>query len=191
MKKCLKCQHKEDDNANFCGMCGAPFITNNSGTLSTMHPIDEETNEDLVFKYSFTGDSWFYAIIIFPLSIVLFVCTIIRSHLISVLKEEADLIERKSDFTNVSRISKRKKIGLYDRYNGRIILEPNYDDIVFFDPEHYLLKKNNDKGLYSLTQKKIIIPVKYRFISQTNNYSNVAVDFDNNESIYDFKGNNL
>ena len=59
-----------------------------------------------------------------------------------------------------------------------------------FDNQHLLLSKGNKKGLYSLTYRRIIIPVMYDSISQFTN-SVTSATTQGIEYHYDVKGTEL
>ena len=74
-------------------------------------------------------------------------------------KLNADYIE--SNFVNkeIVRIACKSKIGLFDKNKNKVLLSSSYSNIEKFDNEHLQISKGNKKGLYSLTYRKIIIPV--------------------------------
>lgn len=81
-------------------------------------------------------------------------------------------------------------MGLFDKSKNKVLLSSKYSNIEYFDNAHLLLIKGKQKGLYSLTYKKIIIPVQYDSIAQFTN-SVTTVTSQNVAFHYDIKGNKL
>ena len=81
-------------------------------------------------------------------------------------------------------------MGLFDKNKKNVLLSSNYSNIEKFDNQHLLLSKGNKKGLYSLTYRRIIIPVMYDSISQFTN-SVTSATTQGTEYHYDVKGNEL
>lgn len=92
--------------------------------------------------------------------------------------------------SNIVRIAKNNKLGLFDKKSQRVLLWTRYDDISKMDESHLLLTKGGNKGLYSLTYKKVIVPIKYTRISAFSNYVTTATNADG-QVHYDIKGNEL
>lgn len=81
-------------------------------------------------------------------------------------------------------------MGLFDKSKNRVLLSSSYSNIEKFDNQHLLISKGNKKGLYSLTYRRIIIPVMYDSISQFANSVASAI-VQGTEHHYDVKGNEL
>lgn len=105
-------------------------------------------------------------------------------------KLNADYIEDSFCKGGIVRIAQKSRMGLFDRSKNKVLLSSKYSNIEYFDNEHLLLIKGKQKGLYSLTYKKIIIPVQYDSIAQFTN-SVTTVTSQNVVFHYDIKGNKL
>ena len=81
-------------------------------------------------------------------------------------------------------------MGLFDKSKNKVLLSSIYSNIEKFDNQHLLISKGNKKGLYSLTYRRIIIPVMYDSISQFAN-SVTSATVQGTEYHYDVKGNEL
>ena len=81
-------------------------------------------------------------------------------------------------------------MGLFDRNKKKVLLSSTYSNIEKFDNQYLLISKGNKKGLYSLTYRKVIIPVMYDSISPFAN-SVTSATIQNAEHHYDVKGNKL
>lgn len=88
------------------------------------------------------------------------------------------------------RIAKKCKLGLFDTKNKKVRLYSMYDSIEKFDDNHLVITRNGKKGIYSITRKKIIVPVSFDFISS---FSNSVCSTTVGTMIYhfDIKGNRL
>lgn len=105
-------------------------------------------------------------------------------------KLNADYIE--DNFTNseIVRIARKSRMGLFDKSKNKVLLSSIYSNIEKFDNQHLLISKGNKNGLYSLTYRKIIVPVMYDSISQFVN-SVTSATTQGTEHHYDVKGNEL
>ena len=86
------------------------------------------------------------------------------------------------------RIAKMGKLGLFDGNKKKIRILCSYDKVERFDNGHLLVEAGGKVGIYSLTRKRMIIPVKYNSISPFKNYIAVAT-WDRGVDHYDIKGN--
>ena len=105
-------------------------------------------------------------------------------------KLNADYIEGSFINSEVVRIARKSRIGLFDKSKNKVLLSSTYSNIEKFDNQHLLISKGNKKGLYSLTYRKIIVPVMYDSISQFVN-SVTSATVQGTEHHYDVKGNEL
>lgn len=87
------------------------------------------------------------------------------------LNKNIDFIENEG---TIVRVVKQNLMGLYDKETYSILLESLYSRITNFDENHFLLEQNGKKGLFSITYKKIIVPVQYDAISPFNKYITTA-----------------
>ena len=105
-------------------------------------------------------------------------------------KLNADYIEGNFINSEIVRIARKSRMGLFDKRKKKVLLSSNYSNIEKFDNQHLLISKGNKKGLYSLTYRKIIVPVMYDSISHfTNSVTSAIVQ--GTEHHYDVKGNKL
>ena len=105
-------------------------------------------------------------------------------------KLNADYIEGKFINSEIVRIARKSRMGLFDKSKNKVLLPSSYSNIEKFDNQHLLISKGNKKGLYSLTYRRIIIPVMYDSISQFAN-SVTSATVQGTEHHYDVKGNEL
>ena len=105
-------------------------------------------------------------------------------------KLNADYIEGNFISSEIVRIARKSRMGLFDKSKNKVLLSSIYSNIEKFDNQHLLISKGNKKGLYSLTYRKIIIPVMYDSISQFVN-SVTSATTQGTEHYYDVKGNEL
>ena len=105
-------------------------------------------------------------------------------------KLNADYIEGSFINSEVVRIARKSRMGLFDKSKNKVLLSSNYSNIEKFDNQHLLISNGNKKGLYSLTYRKIIVPVMYDSISQFVN-SVTSATTQGTEHHYDVKGNEL
>ena len=105
-------------------------------------------------------------------------------------KLNADYIEGSFVNSEIVRIARKSRMGLFDKSKNKVLLSSNYSNIEIFDNQHLLISKGNTKGLYSLTYRKIIVPVLYDSISQFTNSVTSATN-QRTERHYDVKGNVL
>lgn len=105
-------------------------------------------------------------------------------------KFNADYIEGTFVNSEIVRIARKSRMGLFDKRKKKVLLSSSYSNIEKFDNQHLLISKGNKKGLYSLTYRKIIVPVMYDSISQfVNSVTSAAIQ--GTEHHYDVKGNEL
>ena len=105
-------------------------------------------------------------------------------------KLNADYIEDNFINSEIVRIARKSRMGLFDKSKNKVLLSSIYSNIEKFDNQHLLISKGNKKGLYSLTYRKIIVPVMYDSISQfVNSVTSAAIQ--GIEHHYDVKGNEL
>lgn len=146
-------------------------------------------------------DSWFYEdVFVYHQYIVELGCLVIAGlcalfilkWLIKKLryKLNADYIEGNFINSEIVRIARKSRMGLFDKSKNKVLLSSNYSNIEKFDNQHLLISKGNKKGLYSLTYRRIIIPVMYDSISQFAN-SVTSATVQGTEHHYDVKGNEL
>lgn len=102
----------------------------------------------------------------------------------------ADYIEDNFINSEIVRIARKSRMGLFDKSKNKVLLSSIYSNIEKFDNQHLLISKGNKKGLYSLTYRKIIVPVMYDSISQFVN-SVTSATTQGTEHHYDVKGNEL
>ena len=105
-------------------------------------------------------------------------------------KLNADYIEDNFINSEIVRIARKSRMGLFDKSKNKVLLSSIYSNIEKFDNQHLLISKGNKKGLYSLTYRKIIVPVMYDSISQFAN-SVTSATVQGTEHHYDVKGNEL
>lgn len=105
-------------------------------------------------------------------------------------KLNADYIEDNFINSEIVRIARKSRMGLFDKSKNKVLLSSIYSNIEKFDNQHLLISKGNKKGLYSLTYRKIIVPVMYDSISQFVN-SVTSATTQGTEHHYDVKGNEL
>lgn len=105
-------------------------------------------------------------------------------------KLNADYIEGNFINSEIVRIARKSRMGLFDKSKNKVLLPSSYSNIEKFDNQHLLISKGNKKGLYSLTYRRIIIPVMYDSISQFAN-SVTSATIQGTEHHYDVKGNEL
>lgn len=105
-------------------------------------------------------------------------------------KLNADYIEGNFINSEIVRIARKSRMGLFDKSKNKVLLPSSYSNIEKFDNQHLMVSKGNKKGLYSLTYSKIIIPVMYDSISQFVN-SVASATIQGTEHHYDVKGNEL
>lgn len=105
-------------------------------------------------------------------------------------KLNADYIEGNFINSEIVRIARKSRMGLFDKSKNKVLLSSIYSNIEKFDNQHLLVSKGNKKGLYSLTYRRIIIPVMYDSISQFAN-SVTSATVQGTEHHYDVKGNEL
>lgn len=105
-------------------------------------------------------------------------------------KLNADYIEDNFINSEIVRIARKSRMGLFDKSKNKVLLPSSYSNIEKFDNQHLLISKGNKKGLYSLTYRRIIIPVMYDSISQFAN-SVTSATVQGTEHHYDVKGNEL
>lgn len=105
-------------------------------------------------------------------------------------KLNADYIEGSFINSEIVRIARKSRMGLFDKSKNKVLLPSSYSNIEKFDNQHLLVSKGNKKGLYSLTYRKIIVPVMYDSISQFVN-SVTSATTQGTEHHYDVKGNEL
>lgn len=146
-------------------------------------------------------DSWFYEeVFVYHQYIVELGCLaiaglcalLILKWLIKKLryKLNADYIEGNFINSEIVRIARKSRMGLFDKSKNKVLLPSSYSNIEKFDNQHLLISKGNKKGLYSLTYRRIIIPVMYDSISQFAN-SVTSATVQGTEHHYDVKGNEL
>lgn len=105
-------------------------------------------------------------------------------------KLNADYIEGNFISSEIVRIARKSRMGLFDKNKKKVLLSSNYSNIEKFDNQHLLISKGNKKGLYSLTYRRIIVPVMYDSISQFTN-SVTSATIQGTEHHYDVKGKEL
>lgn len=105
-------------------------------------------------------------------------------------KLNADYIEDNFINSEIVRIARKSRMGLFDKSKNKVLLSSIYSNIEKFDNQHLLISKGNKKGLYSLTYRKIIVSVMYDSISQFVN-SVTSATTQGTEHHYDVKGNEL
>lgn len=105
-------------------------------------------------------------------------------------KLNADYIEGNFISSEIVRIARKSRMGLFDKSKNKVLLPSSYSNIEKFDNQHLLISTGNKKGLYSLTYRKIIVPVMYDSISQFVN-SVTSATIQGTEHHYDVKGNEL
>ena len=161
------------------------------------------TNIGLTGKVLYAADPWFYAKYledlfdyhkyIVELGCLTFagLCAlfVLKSWIKKLLyKLNADYIEDSFINSEIVRIARKSRMGLFDKREIKVLLSLNYSNIEKFDNQHLLVSKGNKKGLYSLTYRRIIIPVMYDSISQFIN-SVTSATIQGTEHHYDVKGN--
>lgn len=105
-------------------------------------------------------------------------------------KFNAAYIEDQFVNSDVVRIARKSRMGLFDKSKNKVLLPSSYSNIEKFDNQHLLISKGNKKGLYSLTYRKIIIPVMFDSISKFTNSVTIAT-IQGTGHHYDVKGNEL
>ena len=146
-------------------------------------------------------DSWFYEeVFVYHQYVVEVGCLAIAGHCALFIlkwwikklryKLNADYIEGNFINSEIVRIARKSRMGLFDKSKNKVLLSSLYSNIEKFDNQHLLISKGNKKGLYSLTYRKIIVPVMYDSISQFVN-SVTSATIQGTEHHYDVKGNEL
>lgn len=136
---------------------------------------------------------YYFSVVIVSLCVLSGVCALfILKWLIKKLryKLNADYIEGSFVNSEIVRIARKSRMGLFDKSKNKVLLPSSYSNIEKFDNQHLLISKGNKKGLYSLTYRRIIIPVMYDSISQFAN-SVTSATVQGTEHHYDVKGNEL
>lgn len=105
-------------------------------------------------------------------------------------KFNADYIEESFVGSEIVRIARKSRMGLFDKSKNKVLLSSTYSNIEKFNNQHLLISKDNKHGLYSLTYRRIIIPVLYDSIAQFTN-SVTSATIKGTEDHYDVKGNKL
>lgn len=105
-------------------------------------------------------------------------------------KLNSDYIEGNFINSEIVRIARKSRMGLFDKSKNKVLLPSSYSNIEKFDYQHLLISKGNKKGLYSLTYRRIIIPVMYDSISRFAN-SVTSATVQGTKHHYDVKGNEL
>jgi len=105
-------------------------------------------------------------------------------------KLNADYIEGSFINSEIVRIARKSRMGLFDKSKNKVLLTSSYSNIEKFDNQHLMISKGNKKGLYSLTYRRVIIPVLYDSVSQFVN-SITSATTQGTVHHYDVKGNEL
>lgn len=102
----------------------------------------------------------------------------------------ADYIEYSAFTSNLYRIAKKGKLGLFDKSKNVVTMGSQYDNITTFDAEHILIEKNGKKGLFSMKKNGIIVPIRYDRIDPFKN--SIVKCYKGTESYYyDINGNRM
>lgn len=156
---------------------------------------------DLTGKILYEIDHWLYEdVFIYYQSFVELVCLAVAGLCTLFIvkcwikklryKFNANYIERNFVNDEIVRIARKSRMGLFDKNKKQVLLTSSYSNIEKFDNQHLLISKGNKKGLYSLTYRKIIVPVSFDSISPFVN----SITFTTVQGIkhhYDIKGNKL
>lgn len=119
----------------------------------------------LEFIDEFRRDAWEITITIGMICLFIFIISVIvglkKACLLAFFNSNADFIERKDFMGKLRRIAKNKKLGLFDGKKKKILLKSKYDAISKLDEQHVIVVENSKKGLYSITRRKLIIPINF------------------------------
>ena len=105
-------------------------------------------------------------------------------------KMNADYIEYSAFMSNLYRIARKGKLGLFDKSKNTVTMGSHYDNITKFDGEHILIEKNGKKGLSSIKKMRLIVPVRFDCIDAFKN--SIVKCYNGAESYYyDVNGNRM
>lgn len=105
-------------------------------------------------------------------------------------KMNADYIEYSAFMSNLYRIARKGKLGLFDKSKNTVTMGSHYDNITKFDGEHILIEKNGKKGLFSMKKMGIIVPIRFDRIDAFKN-SIVKCHKGAESYYYDVNGNKM
>lgn len=105
-------------------------------------------------------------------------------------KLNADYIEYSAFMSNLYRIARKGKLGLFDKSKNTVTMESRYDNITKFDGEHILIEKNGKKGLFSMKKMGLIVPIRFDRIDAFKN-SIVKCHKGTESYYYDVNGNKM
>jgi superfamily II DNA or RNA helicase len=84
--------------------------------------------------------------------------------------------------THFKKIINNNKVGLWDSFDSKIILEPIFEEIIFLDIfGRILISKNNKKGVYNVVLKLIEIDCKYDEIIEVDYQPNYFIVINSNK----------
>lgn len=137
-------------------------------------------------------DDLIWLLILLSIIAVLLVIGVMRglSHFVNscIFKHFADYIEETK--SELARIAKAGKLGLFNQLKNKLLLAPRYEKIEKFDSKHILIGKDRFLGLYSIPQKKVIIPVTCDTISPEKD-GIIEVSIKGSIQHFDILGNRL
>ena len=105
-------------------------------------------------------------------------------------KMNADYIEYSAFMSNLYRIARKGKLGLFDKSKNTVTMESRYDNITKFDGGHILIEKNGKKGLFSMKKMGLIVPIRFDRIDAFKN-SIVKCHKGAESYYYDVNGNKM
>jgi len=83
--------------------------------------------------------------------------------------------------------------GLMD-YDGNVLADPQFEYIEGYDPEHRLITVGEDDetlGVYSLEQKRMIIPAEYDCIDYSESFIDCEIQYTARSRLFDYSGNEI
>ena len=105
-------------------------------------------------------------------------------------RKNADYIEYSAFMQSLFRIAKKEKLGLFDKRKHTVKMGSHYDNISKFDSEHILIEKGGKKGLFSMKQMGLIVPIRFDRIDVFKN-SIVKCHKGETAYYYDVNGNRM
>lgn len=130
---------------------------------------------------------FYVSLFIFLIGLIMFLLRLCRCH---IYKENADYIEETAFMSNLYRIAKNGKLGLFDKRRNTVKMGSHYDNISEFDSEHILMVYSGKKGLFSIKKKGVIVPIDFDHIDAFKN--SIVRCYKGTESYYyDVNGNRM
>lgn len=130
------------------------------------------------------------SMIVFVVFLCIFIPFLRRSWKWFRYKMNADYIEYSAFMSNLYRIARKGKLGLFDKSKNTVTIGSHYDNISKFDGEHILIEKNGKKGLFSMKKMGLIVPIRFDRIDAFKN-SIVKCHKGAESYYYDVNGNKM